>query len=511
MAQSISPFLFGQNAWMPHSYGGVTFYGKLNELWPVVKESRVKLVRIGGNAIETNRPSSVEYLALVDSIRKIGGEPLIQVAYGGGRYTATQAADLVQYINTTHQRNVRYWSIGNEPNLNSTGSPVISVSAVATYIKAFASAMKTKDPSIQIVGPECAWYDDAYYQPLIGGAYDITGRDANNRFYIDIVSFHTYPFSGTQTYGEVVSWPTSSTGFLANVNSLRTLMQEANTKHNRTGANALRWALTEFNVNYANPATNTAEGVGVHGFLNGQFWGQIFGIGMQKEAFAIMPWSVHESSGARTERDLGYLDRPNGTLRRSSFHHLKLLADYARGSYVTSTASQTQVQSVATRDANTVMVAVFSMHPSQSYSTAIQLNTTTATAEPLRIQVNANINRSITRTIAARQTVLYQFSTQGTLLKECRYSLTDYQSGNPPTCTIPAEASCPTAQSGAWNQASTWACGHVPGLGEEAIIKAGHIITIPIAPSGSYTIRKVTYLGGTLRLASGAKLEVEEH
>ena len=63
--------------------------------------------------------------------------------------------------------------------------------------------MRDADSSIVIFGPECAWYDEAYYKPLIGGAYDITGKDPKGRYFINGVSFHTYPF-GDQ-YSRVIS------------------------------------------------------------------------------------------------------------------------------------------------------------------------------------------------------------------------------------------------------------------------------------------------------------------
>ncbi|RZK98564.1 MAG: hypothetical protein EOO62_26310, partial [Hymenobacter sp.] len=243
--QAISPYLAGQNAWLPQGYGGVTYNGILNQLWPVVKKSKVQMIRIGGNGVEFHLPSGPEYVALIDSIRRIGAEPMVQVPEGRGRYTSAQAAAVVNYVNITMNRHVKYWIVGNEPNLNSAtyGSPT-SVSRVAAYIKEWASAMKAVDPSILIVGPEASFYDTSYLNPLIGGANDITGQDANGRYYVDIVSFHSYPFSGTQTRAQVLA---AAQTLSANVDRLLTLMSNANALHNRTGANALQWAVTEFN------------------------------------------------------------------------------------------------------------------------------------------------------------------------------------------------------------------------------------------------------------------------
>lgn len=141
--QGISPYLAGQNAWLPKGYGGVTYNGELDELWPLVKESKVQMVRIGGNGVEFNIPWGDEYIALIDSIRNIGAEPMVQVSNGRGKYTAQQAAYIVDYVNNVKGRNIKYWIIGNEPNLVSTAHPdIVDAAGVAAYIKEWSSAMK---------------------------------------------------------------------------------------------------------------------------------------------------------------------------------------------------------------------------------------------------------------------------------------------------------------------------------------------------------------------------------
>ncbi len=71
--------------------------------------------------------------------------------------------------------------------------------------------MKAIDPTIKIIGPECAWY----YQGIINGLTtpngpdDITGVDLSGNFYIDYISFHFYPFNGSQTRSQVISKLTS--------------------------------------------------------------------------------------------------------------------------------------------------------------------------------------------------------------------------------------------------------------------------------------------------------------
>lgn len=53
--------------------------GYLHLLWPKVGESGIKMVRIGGIGYENNFPDNNKLTAMIDSIRKIGAEPLVQV------------------------------------------------------------------------------------------------------------------------------------------------------------------------------------------------------------------------------------------------------------------------------------------------------------------------------------------------------------------------------------------------------------------------------------------------
>src|ERR1035437_899162 len=139
-AQAIAPYLFGQNAWMPGTIGGTpytahNYNGSLSTHWQDVQDSRCVSVRIGGDAYDceapaftyvTGPPTTAQLLTLINDIQTHGGEPIVQIAYGDGNatngaLTSTQAGALVYAINVTNissiQRKVKYWSIGNEPDL----------------------------------------------------------------------------------------------------------------------------------------------------------------------------------------------------------------------------------------------------------------------------------------------------------------------------------------------------------------------------------------------------------
>ena len=103
-AQTISPAFFGQNAWMPDSIGQVKYNGQLHDKWQEIGGCGAQTIRFGGIASDQNKPTNYQYIKMIDSIRAKGMEPIIQVPFNNGAYTASQAAEIVYYINITRKR-----------------------------------------------------------------------------------------------------------------------------------------------------------------------------------------------------------------------------------------------------------------------------------------------------------------------------------------------------------------------------------------------------------------------
>src|ERR1043165_3582066 len=311
-AQTISNHFFGENAWMPDTIGNASncneppciLNGKLHQHWDDIKASGASISRFGGIAPDRNMPTNYQYLKMIDSVRAQGMEPVIQVPFHNYRYSAAQAADIVNYLNVVKGKHIKYWIIANEPNL---GYGFNNASQIAAYFKPFASAMKAVDPSILIVGPEIAWFDQGIIDGLTtpGGPNDITGKDANGKYYLDIISFHTYPFNGSQTRSQVVSKLTSSGGYQDNLAHLNARVTAANAYHNRSGAAALKTAVTEANINWQNNPGDDVSGLGANSFIGGQFVAEMLGIGMKQGVDFINIWSVIE--GNSTASSIGYL------------------------------------------------------------------------------------------------------------------------------------------------------------------------------------------------------------
>jgi hypothetical protein len=242
-AQEISPYLFGQNHWIATGDENGRI-GYMDLLWPKVKESGVKSIRIGGNGYNHNLPERKRLTAMIDSIHKIGAEPILQVPQN---FTAIQAMELVEYFNKVVNKKVQFWAIGNEPLLHKE----FTIDQIHDYIMRIAPAMKKVDPTIKIfVFDECELREEAY-RALCGGRLDIAGLKENGAWLIDGFNFHRYP--NGREFGRdnvVFSGPEN---ILKQSILLTQIMDEADKKYNRTGDAKLMWGLTEVNVTYANP------------------------------------------------------------------------------------------------------------------------------------------------------------------------------------------------------------------------------------------------------------------
>lgn len=178
----------------------------------------------GGNWGDENNVTELmvdEYIALC---REIGAEPCIHVRLFGG--SADDAANLVTYTNITKQYNVKYWAIGNEPDLfvKKRGAKRYTVDDYARDFVAFRAAMKNVDASIIIMGPEISQFDaneqypvDTNGEPWLRGFLERV-RD------IEMVSWHRYPYGAQPvTRAQLQRDPPA---WVESINKTRTLMRE---------------------------------------------------------------------------------------------------------------------------------------------------------------------------------------------------------------------------------------------------------------------------------------------
>ncbi len=377
-SQAISGHFFGENAWMSDTIGNYTactdppciLNGKLQKQWGAIKGSNASIIRFGGTAADKNRPTDYQYIRMIDSIRANGMEPIIQIPFFNFRYTAQEAGDIVKFINITEGKKIKYWIIGNEPDLSYSYT---SSSQVARYFKPFATQMKSTDPSIFIIGPELAWFNQPILAGLTtpGGPDDITGKDSLGNYYLDVISFHTYPFDGTQTRADVISKLTAPGSLQDNLTYLSTQVAACNTAHNRTGSSALKTAITEANIDYQNSSSDNLDGVGANSFIGGQFVAEMMGIGMKNGIDFINLWSVIEGNG--TSSNIGFVDAITYD-KKPEYFHFQLLSQNFKGNYVEGATGNTNVKSFGSQDGQQVCVLILNEDQTTNYNFTVRLN-----------------------------------------------------------------------------------------------------------------------------------------
>jgi hypothetical protein len=230
--------MYGQNYWCWNGYGN-----NIVQAQPFVAPLRLDILRAGGYANDTEKSTKTygtdpfdhaqidRYVAYCKSV---GAEPLIQVPlisnYAKHKFPASanaaDAAEMVTYANVTKRYGIKYWEIGNEPDLYAEVNfgarifPSYSVSRFCRDFNAFAKAMKAVDPTIKILGPELAW---KYYpnEPKESANDWLTPflRECKGNY--DIVSVHRYSYPPDQcTLANVMNDPQRFVETIKSINEL---------------------------------------------------------------------------------------------------------------------------------------------------------------------------------------------------------------------------------------------------------------------------------------------------
>lgn len=433
-SQTISDHFFGVNAWMPDTIGDHFYNGKIHKNWGNIQNSGCGIVRYGGISTDEHKPTDYQYIRMVDSIRAHGMEPILQVPFNNGQFTAQEAGAIVNYVNNTRSRKVKYWIIANEPNLSYSYT---TAAQIAAYFRPFASAMKAADPSILIIGPETASFKKTMSDGLTnpGGPDDITGKDAAGRYYLDVFSFHTYPMgSGGGTRLELMTDLTKPGALQDDLAYLNNRLAAANAYHNRTAEAALKLAVTETNVNYTNSATDNLYGTGTYSFMGAQFVAEILGIGLKRGVDFMNLWSVIE--GNSVQSNCGYIDKYTGG-KQPIYHHFKLMADNFKGQFANCTSNLPAVKTFGCKNGSETCVLIMNEDSLSNYPYTVQLNTGSITAPSLlKINADAGITAQYTDQIPAQATLLLAFDASGNLTRKCEYFLYGHANAElPPQCT----------------------------------------------------------------------------
>jgi len=212
------------------------------DLMPLAQEVGFSFLRFpGGNWGDENDITELQLDNFITLCEQLGAEPSISVRLRGG--TPEAAAELVRYANVEKKYNVRYWSIGNEPELFGD----YDTERYNQEWRIFATAMREVDPSILLVGPDVSQYrGNVFTDP----------RDENMRYWVDeflrangdlvdVVSIHRYPFPRSMVSGpaKILDLEENSMEWDQIIPNLRELI------HEETGRE-LPVAVTEFNSHW---------------------------------------------------------------------------------------------------------------------------------------------------------------------------------------------------------------------------------------------------------------------
>ena len=348
----ISPFAFGHNYWdwVDWARDGIT---GVTGTEPQVKALHLNVIRAGGANNDMNEPSpavfdTAQLDAFVAYCRTVGAEPMLQVPVvavaDGGPATAQTAADMVTYADVTRGYGIKYWEIGNEPDLYPTtydaGVP-LTASDFCTLYQSFATAMKAANAAapgggvpMTFLGPDLAY-------SYIPGADWLTPFLDGCKDYVDVVAIHRYPFSGMAT---------STTGALNDVTSFRTAINSVSAilaAHARPGTPL---AITEANIScdylasaYA-PASLFAAPTT---FYAGLWTADILGAALQKNLWTLAFWDIGDPTSAPSV--LGFLQDGQPV---PAYYTEQMISTAFRGSTVVPTGTPIGFSAYASYDAN---------------------------------------------------------------------------------------------------------------------------------------------------------------
>jgi hypothetical protein len=292
----------------------------------LVQALGTSVMRVGGYNNDVNLPDPFDDAALDTAVayaRAIGAEPLIQVPLladtSGNPPTAAEAAAMVQYANVTKGYGVKYFAVGNEPDLYATsGSPTNSnAPAIPNFTPAdwctaatsYVAAMKAVDPSIQIIGPDLAFKYQAgsaandWLTPILTGCGAL----------FDVISIHRYPFEAAAA--SLAAASADPAAFRAVLTSVRGILQA-------TGYAKVPLALTEMNVVYDG---TTCELGASPGTVGSALWmADSLGVAIESGLWTSSVWDISDDAPYA----LGLIAPPPAHIPRPEYYAYEFYAQH---------------------------------------------------------------------------------------------------------------------------------------------------------------------------------------
>lgn len=280
---------------------------------PLIEPLGIELLRIGGHNNDNNDPApftTSEIDRAVSYAHSIGAEPLLQVPLladtSGDTPTATTAANMVAYSNITRGYGLKYFSIGNEPDLypgQELGFESYTPANYCTSVNEYAQAMRAVDPTIQLVGPDLSWKyqnpDNDWLTPIL--------QECGEHF--DVISVHRYRLDPNDT--TIARVKADAALFRSEIGALRAKLAAA-------GLADRPLAITETNVTWTSEGGSSDASPGT--LAAGLWLADAYGVALEQSLWTLGYWSVVEGV------PLGLLSEQRD--KRATYHTLELLAQH---------------------------------------------------------------------------------------------------------------------------------------------------------------------------------------
>jgi hypothetical protein len=333
--QAISPMFYGQNYWSWEPDWG----DPVGAVQTQAAQLQLNLLRAGGQNNDVQTPDlfdNTQVDKFVAFAKAVGAQPLLQVPAINAATspltpaTAQTAAAMVTYANVTKGYGIKYFSIGNEPDLYSANGDIADAgnygpANFCTTFGAFADQMKAADPTIRIMGPDLSWQYQAWLPTFL----------TNCGSKVDIVSVHRYPFSSAAAADTAAADYADAANFRTFITQIRSYMTAG-------GVGSLPLAITETNNSYDGTTANSVQS-GSPGTLAAALWAaDVMGVGLEGGLFAMNFWSLSEGA------TLGFY---NGTTPRPIVSAFTLVSTHFRSTMLTTSGAPTNVSVYAGRDA----------------------------------------------------------------------------------------------------------------------------------------------------------------
>ncbi len=269
-AESTQPMLLGvnyaANLWHPNER---TLLGELP----------LGIVRWGGDdsdKVENPTPFIKQFVSVTRSIHN--AEPLYQVPFLFGESPADEARQ-VQDANITNKLGIKYWEIGNEPELfQAVMHQNVALPDYLSGWRADAQAMLAVDPTITLVGPDVSMN----LAPIDKSSRAWQWFDAfikANGDMISVVSLHFYPYSDADQSPDAI---------LSNVDTFAQNLTMLHSYLHDTLKRDLPLMINETNLSAQGGGGNISDS----GLYAGVWLADLLGASAQQDVAAVTVWDA---------------------------------------------------------------------------------------------------------------------------------------------------------------------------------------------------------------------------